>query len=105
MTADVRPLPSPLHIPLRRRLFGLGSIFGKTLRDSRRAVLIVGGFLSLLILVSGAFVSSTWGTPETRAEGVALTTALPAIFTGLLLGRRPAVDELVVVARRAIHGA
>lgn len=94
MTADARPLPSQLSISLRRRLFGLGSIFGKTLRDSRRAILIVGGFLSLLILISGAFVSSTWGTPETRAEGVALTTVLPAIFTGLYGGSAISADTL-----------
>jgi ABC-2 type transport system permease protein len=86
MTAEARPLQTQLSIPLRRRLLGLGSIFGKTLRDSRRAILIVGGFVSLLIVISGAFVASTWGTPETRAEGVTLTTALPAIFTGLYGG-------------------
>jgi ABC-2 type transport system permease protein len=94
MTAEARPLPSQLSIPLRRRLFGLGSIFGKTLRDSRRAILIVGGFVSLLIVISGAFVASTWGTPETRAEGVTLTTALPAIFTGLYGGSAINADTL-----------
>lgn len=94
MTAEARPLPTQLTIPLRRRLFGLGSVFGKTLRDSRRAILIVGGFLSLLILISGAFVSSTWGTPETRAEGVALTTVLPPIFTGLYGGSAIAPETL-----------
>ncbi len=94
MTAGARPLRTQFGIPLRSRLFGLGSIFGKTLRDSRRAILIVGGFLSLLILVSGAFVASTWGTPETRAEGVALTTVLPAIFTGLYGGSAVNADTL-----------
>jgi ABC-2 type transport system permease protein len=94
MTAEARPLPTQLSIPLRRRLFGLGSIFGKTLRDSRRAIIIVSGFLAVLILVSGAFVSSTWGTPETRAEGVALTTVLPAIFTGLYGGSAINADTL-----------
>ena len=94
MTAEARPLPTQISIPLRRRLFGLGSIFGKTLRDSRRAILIVSGFLAVLILVSGAFVSSTWGTPDTRAEGVALTTVLPAIFTGLYGGSAINADTL-----------
>lgn len=94
MTAEARPLPTQLSIPLRRRLFGLGSIFGKTLRDSRRAILIAGGFLSLLIIISGAFVASTWGTPETRAEGVVLTTVLPPIFTGLYGGSAVAPETL-----------
>jgi ABC-2 type transport system permease protein len=94
MTAEARPLPQQISIPLRRRLFGLGSIFGKTLRDSRRAILIVGGFMTILILISGAFVASTWGTPETRAEGVELTTVLPPIFTGLYGGSAVAADTL-----------
>jgi ABC-2 type transport system permease protein len=94
MTAEARPLSTQISIPLRRRLFGLGSVFGKTLRDSRRAILIVGGFVSLLIVISGAFVASTWGTPETRAEGVQLTTALPAIFTGLYGGSAINADTL-----------
>jgi len=94
MTADVRPIPTRLSIPLRRRLFGLGSIFGKTLHDSRRAILIMAGFISLLIVISGAFVASTWGTPESRAEGVTLTTALPPIFTGLYGGSAISADTL-----------
>ena len=61
MTAQARPVAVDVSIPLRSRLFGLGSIFGKTLRDSRRAILIVSGFLTLLILISGAFVASAWG--------------------------------------------
>jgi ABC-2 type transport system permease protein len=71
---------------MTRRVLGLGSIFGKTLRDSRRAILLVAGFLSLMILVSGAFVGSQWPDEAARAEGVALTTALPAVFTGLYGG-------------------
>ena len=94
MTAQARPVAVDVSIPLRTRLFGLGSIFGKTLRDSRRAILIVSGFLTLLILISGAFVASAWGTPETRAEGVVLTTALPPIFTGLYGGSAIAADTL-----------
>jgi ABC-2 type transport system permease protein len=94
MTSDARTLPVRVDVPLRTRLLGLGSIFGKTLRDSRRAILIVGGFLSVLILVSGGFVSTTWGTPETRAEGVALTTVLPPIFTGLYGGSAISADTL-----------
>ena len=87
-------MTSSTSIPLGRRLFGLGSLFGKTLRDSRRAILIVAGFCSMMVLVSGAFVASQWGTEATRAEGVALTTALPAIFTGLYGGSAVAADTL-----------
>jgi ABC-2 type transport system permease protein len=94
MTADARPMTAPRHIPIRRRIYGFGSLFGKTLRDSRRAILIVAGFLALMIVVSGAFVSSQWGTPDLRAEGVALTTALPPIFTGLYGGAAVSPETL-----------
>jgi ABC-2 type transport system permease protein len=96
MTADARrqPAATPATIPLSRRLYGLGSLFGKTLRDSRRAIILVGGWIALLLLISGAAVAATWGTPETRAEAVALTTSLPAIFTGLYGGTQPNVETL-----------
>ena len=39
MTTDVqrRATVAIAPVPLTRRLFGLGSVFGKTIRDSRRA--------------------------------------------------------------------
>lgn len=83
-----------VQAPLRRRIYGLGSLFGKTLRDSRRATLIVGGFCALMVLISGAFISSQWPTAELRAEGVALTTALPPIFTGLYGGSAISPDTI-----------
>ena len=86
MSAEAGAVTATTTIPIGRRIYGFGSLFGKTLRDSRRATLIVAGFLAVMVLVSGAFVSSQWGTPELRAEGVTLTTALPAIFTGLYGG-------------------
>ena len=32
-------------IPLRRRIYGFGSVYGKTIRDSRLAFIIVAGLL------------------------------------------------------------
>jgi ABC-2 type transport system permease protein len=94
MSAEAGAVVTPTVVPLRRRIYGFGSLFGKTLRDSRRAIIIVGGFLALMVLVSGAFVSSQWGTEELRAEGVTLTTALPAIFTGLYGGAAVSPETL-----------
>ena len=74
------------QVPVARRIIGLGSIYGKTMRDSRRAILLVAGFMALMVVISGAFVASQWPDVATRAEGVALTTALPAVFTGLYGG-------------------
>ena len=60
MTTDVqrRATVAIAPVPLTRRLFGLGSVFGKTLRDSRRAMLLAGFGMGLLIIaVSQAIVS------------------------------------------------
>jgi ABC-2 type transport system permease protein len=94
MRADAAILAPPIAPSLPSRLLGIGSIFGKTLRDSRRAILIVGGFCALMVLVSGAFIASQWPTEELRAEGVVLTTALPPIFTGLYGGSAVAPETL-----------
>ena len=94
MTADVRPAAAPMAASLPSRLIGLGSIYGKTLRDSRRAILLVTGFISLMWLVSGAFIASQWPDQASRAEGVGLTTALPAIFTGLYGGAAVSADTI-----------
>jgi ABC-2 type transport system permease protein len=91
-----RPLAAtPLHrVSFLRRLYGLGSLFGKTLRDSRRAALIVGGFLIFIWLTIGSAIASTFGTLQARAEGITLTTSLPPILLGLYGGTQPNVVTL-----------
>ena len=84
--------PAP-HVPLTRRLYGLGSVFGKTVRDSRLAALLVGGLLVVLVVGGGIAMSSTYGTPETRRELAALTSSLPPVLRGLY-GNPVAVDTL-----------
>lgn len=79
---------------LLRRIYGLGSVFGKALRESRRGFLLTTGWIVLLLVVSGAFVSSSWGTEETRQESVRLAVDLPEIITGLYGGSGPNVDTL-----------
>jgi len=68
----------------RGRLFGLGSVFGKTLRDSRRAIVIAIVMLVLLTVSGGAAVATAFGTPETRKQAAELALGLPAVFQGLL---------------------
>ena len=56
-TAARRPRRATVALPapgLLGRLFGLGSIFGKTFRDSRRAALIVGVVTALILVVTAA---------------------------------------------------
>ena len=75
------------------RVWGLGSIFGKTLRDSRRSTLIVGGALALLTLVVAAGIVSQFGTLEARREIREIVDAVPPILQGLA-GRPVNVDTL-----------
>ena len=97
MTTDVRR--STTTVPHRRvslatRLFGLGSVFGKTLRDSRRAWLSFTGFIVLIVLIVGSATAATFGTVESRQDVVQLSTTLPPIILGLYGGPAINVDTL-----------
>jgi hypothetical protein len=64
-------------IPLRRKLYGFGSIYGKTIRDSRLAFLIAAGLLGGMALVMGVAVSNIFPTPAARLEVDALFGSVP----------------------------
>ncbi|MGH2466098.1 MAG: hypothetical protein ACRDGI_11605, partial [Candidatus Limnocylindrales bacterium] len=70
-------------VPLRRRLYGFGSIYGKTVRDSRLAFLVAAGILGGLALVLGAAISTVFPTPESRLEVNKLIGSLPASMVNL----------------------
>jgi ABC-2 type transport system permease protein len=95
MTVDARALRTPgrTGASLTSRLFGLGSVFGKTLRDSRRAILIVGLAAGGFMLVTAAPMALQFGTREARLELVASMQLLPPVLTGLL-GEPIAIDTL-----------
>ena len=82
-----------ITVSLAQRFFGLGSVYGKTIRDSRRATLLVAGFLALFAVVAGAATAVAFDTPGSRREVAMLATALPAIFQGLL-GRPIGLETL-----------
>ncbi len=65
-------------IPLRRRLYGFGSIFGKTIRDSRLAFIIAAGMLGGMALVMGAAVATIFPTVLARLQVDALFSSIPA---------------------------
>ena len=81
MTAANRSLTqSP---SLFRRIYGVGSIVGKAIRDSRRATIVAAALLAITFLgVTGAVVKQ-FDTPESRAEMVALIKAIPPILAGM----------------------
>lgn len=70
-------------IAWRRRVYGLGSVYGKTLRDSRLGVLIVGGLLGFMILAGGGEMTDTYGTLAARRELDVLSSTLPPVIRGL----------------------
>jgi ABC-2 type transport system permease protein len=70
-------------VSLWSRLYGFGSVFAKTVRDSRRATLIVGGILALAFLGLGKAIVTQFATPESREEMSNLIAAVPPILQGL----------------------
>ena len=66
------------------RVMGLGTIFGKTLRDSRRAALVVGVVGGLFMLLTAAPYGTEFTTPALRALFASQMTSLPPVFQGLL---------------------
>lgn len=65
------------------RIYGLGSVYAKTLRDSRLSFLIVAGLLGALLLSSGAAFGEAYATPESRAALAALVASLPPALAGV----------------------
>lgn len=60
------------------RVYGFGSIYGKTIRDSRLAFVIAAGLLGGLSLVMGAAIATVFPTPESRTEVDKLIGGMPA---------------------------
>jgi ABC-2 type transport system permease protein len=60
------------------RIYGLGSIYGKTIRDSRLAFIIAAGLLGGLSLALGAAISTVFPTPAARLEVDQLIGGMPA---------------------------
>jgi ABC-2 type transport system permease protein len=80
MTTDTTHLT---RVSRSSRLFGLGSVFSKTLRDSRRATIVVGGAIGLLTVVVAAGITSQFGTIEARQEIRHIVDSVPPIMQGL----------------------
>ncbi|MFL5674478.1 MAG: hypothetical protein ACJ779_05700 [Chloroflexota bacterium] len=83
MTADTRVLtrPSPWS-----RIAGIGTIYGKTVRDSWRAALVIGGVASLFMIATGApyGFAPEFSTVQLRQAFIAGLTSLPPAIRGLL---------------------
>jgi ABC-2 type transport system permease protein len=75
------------------RVMGLRSIYAKTVRDSRRAAIVVGGVGGLFMLATAAPYGLEFGTMALRQQFIAGMTALPLAIRGLL-GEPIAIETL-----------
>lgn len=80
MTTAERALPRP---SLLSRLYGFGSVFAKTVRDSRRATFVMAAFLGLVFVGVSQAIVSEFDTPESRQEIERLVADVPPILQGL----------------------
>ena len=69
---------APVRASGLSRVYGFGSIYGKTIRDSRLAFIIAAGLLGGLSLVMGAAISTVFPTPESRTEIGKLIGGIPS---------------------------
>ncbi len=86
MTAEIVGRPGPAvspHPSLVGRVYGLGSIFGKTLHDSRWSILTIVALIGVMIVAGGGTMASTYGTPETRGELATMSRTLPPVLAGI----------------------
>jgi ABC-2 type transport system permease protein len=70
-------------VSLWSRVYGFGSVYAKSLRDSRLAFIIVAGLLGGLMLVAGAGVGSVYRTAGSRQDLARLATDLAGQSTVL----------------------
>ncbi len=93
-TVDGALAPAAIRRPSAlSRVYGLGSVFGKSLRDSRWAII---GFFLVLAMIEAATVAAYVGEFDTLEKRLALATqmgALPPLFAGLL-GTPVGIDTL-----------
>lgn len=75
------------------RVMGLRSIYAKTVRDSRRAAIVVGGVGGLFMLATAAPYGLEFGTMALRQQFIVGMTALPLAIRGLL-GEPIAIETL-----------
>lgn len=98
MTAHAGPLPAGAgrsSISPWSRVYGLGTVYAKTLRDSRLAVLILCGLIGGMFLATGAAFGEAYSTLESRRELATLVSSLPPVMAGIYGNPFPsAIDTL-----------
>lgn len=70
-------------VPFRSRFYGFGSIYAKTMRDSRLAVIIVGGLIVGLMSFGFLAISTIFPDAKSRLDVTKLIDDLPPILKGM----------------------
>jgi ABC-2 type transport system permease protein len=86
MTAGTEARPPIAAVrPISRlsRIYGFGSIYAKTIRDSRFAFIVVAGLFGGLALFMGAAIRNVFPTPESRLAVDSLIGAMPPEMVNL----------------------
>lgn len=84
---------TPDRVSVGRRHLLLGSVFGKSIGESRRAVLIMGSILGAVLIGLSYTIVSQFATPESRRQIADLIRSVPPIMQGLA-GRPVRVETL-----------
>jgi len=77
------PLAAPYHISMRSRIYGLGSIYAKTMRDSRLAFIVAAGLMGGMMLAVSAAITKAYPTAESRVELSSLATSVSGVASGI----------------------
>ena len=95
MTAHAGPAPSGARTSTSAfsRIYGLGTVYAKTLRDSRLAVMIVGGLMAAFLLSGAAAFGEAYNTVQSRIDLANLVKSLPPAMSGVYGNPFPANIE------------
>ncbi len=85
MTAQAGGAPSAARgtISALSRIYGFGTVYAKTLRDSRLAFIIMAGLLGSFLLAGAAAFGEAYSTPASRADLANLVRNLPTALAGI----------------------
>jgi ABC-2 type transport system permease protein len=86
MTTDATPAPARWRAPRSRpwsRVYGLGSIYAKTMRDSRLAFIVAAGLMGGIMLVVSGAITKAYPTAASRVELASLATSVSGVAAGI----------------------
>jgi ABC-2 type transport system permease protein len=77
------PVAAPYRISLRSRVYGLGSVYAKTMRDSRLAFIVTAGLMAGLLLAVSAAITKAYPTAASRVELASLAASVSGVASGI----------------------